>query len=102
MNELYPIHDAPFCDNCGQLSYNQVQSTEGDWLCPDCAEQHTCYICGAVTLESELRVFDGTLVKLCPDCAHDVMKENAACGKYDLTPVHDLMHNAINRLNQLR
>jgi len=83
-----------FCDSCGQPSMDLVQSRDGDWLCESCVDQFTCYICGAVSVENALRVFDGQLVKLCRDCA-DAAKE------YDLKPIHDLMHEAINKLNHI-
>ena len=102
MNELYPISNAPLCDNCGQLSYNQVTTKHGDMFCPDCAEQYTCYVCGSISPENELRVFDGELRRLCVDCNHAVVMERASCCNYDLTPIHEVMHDAINRLNQLR
>ena len=93
MNELYPIQDAPFCDNCGQLSYNQEQSTEGDWLCPDCVEHHTCYVCGSISLESELRVFDGELVKLCVDCMGEKVNPGV-----DLSPINEVFHDAFKTI----
>lgn len=65
-----------FCDQCFRYSDNQVQTVEGDWLCPVCAEKNTCYECGRVSLELSIVRVDGKAVRLCEDCEHAHKMDN--------------------------
>ena len=51
MKTFEELFDHKFCDHCKEYSVTLIQSEEGEWLCPECEDKHTCKECGVITDE---------------------------------------------------
>lgn len=71
-NRIHEISDEHICDRCGLWTQNQVETLEGDWVCPTCEEKISCFNCGDIT--DECKIYDGHM--MCPECIHLEMLEN--------------------------